>query len=299
MVTIASTELVGALARGAARSLDAAAVASTLRGWWAEAREAWPELEVDPVAFMGFVGGHIAADTDVVAALHALRPGDLLLCFCCLQRDPTALTVFDANYLSVAPAVVRRLQLDSDEADEVRQLLRQRLLVGNGDGAPRLAQYAGRGDLRNWVRTAALRLAHNRMAADRQHAKVDSDRLERAIASGPEPDLAVVQAQYGQLFGKCFEAAVADLTPKERTLLRLAYVEGMSSDALGAMHAVHRATAARWVASARDRLSARTRRRMMNQLGVARSDLQSILRLIQSQVNVSVRRCLGDDADDC
>ncbi len=248
---------------------------------------------------MTFVGRHIAQDADPTDAIKALRPGDLLLCFCCLQQDPTALTVFDANYLSAAPAVIRRLQLDTDEADEVRQLLRQRLLVGTGDGPPRLAQYAGRGDLRNWVRTAALRIAQNRMAAQRQRAQVDSTRLERAIASGPDPDLAVLQSQYGQLFGECFEGAVADLTPKERTLLRLAYVDGMNSDALGAMYAVHRATAARWVASARDRLSARTRRRMMNRLGIGRSDLQSILRLIQSQIDVSVRRCLADDTNDC
>jgi RNA polymerase sigma-70 factor (ECF subfamily) len=275
---------------------DEPALAAALARLWGEARAAWPEIEIDPQDFIAFVADRVSPGPCQVSDIEALRPGDLLLCFGCLEGDTTALAALDAGCIANVSSVVRRLMLSSSEADEVRQQLRTRLLVGNTEG-PRLAAYSGRGDLRNWVRTAALRLAQNHIAARARAPAGSDDGLARAVAAVPDPDLAVLQAQYGRLFAECFEAATGDLSSKERTLLRFAFVDGMTSDALGAMHGVHRATAARWVASARDRLSARTRRRMMERLRVGTRDLQSILRLIQSRIDVSVRRCLGPDRE--
>lgn len=270
-------------------------MAQALVELWTEATAAWPEIEGEPEAFMAFVAERVPHDATAIETLAALRPGDLWLCHACLRGDPTALATLDGQYLASTPGLVRRLRLSDEEAQDVRQQLAQRLLVGTAQAGPRLGAYAGRGDLRHWVRTAALRVAQNLIATQARRPTEGDHALTRAVEPRSDPALEFLRQQYGERFRRAFEAAVGDLSPKERTLLRLAFVDGMTSDALASVYGVHRATAARWVASARDHLSARTRRRMMDALDVDRADLQSIMRMIQSQLDVSVRRCLADD----
>ncbi len=271
-------------------------VAEALAELWDQARAAWPELRVEASGFMTFVAERLDAQSVLPDAITALRPGDLLLCHGCLLGDPIALGALDVGYLASTPSLVRRMRLSAAEADDVRQTLAQRLLVGTERSGPRLQAYSGRGDLRNWIRTAALRTAQNLGASNARRPLADEQTLAQIVEPGEDPALGLLRQQYGEQFRLAFEAAVGDLTARERTLLRLAFVDGATSDALSAVYGVHRATAARWVASARDRLSARTRHRMMEQLGIGRADLQSIMRLIQSQLDVSVRRCLGSNS---
>jgi RNA polymerase sigma-70 factor (ECF subfamily) len=124
------------------------------------------------------------------------------------------------------------------------------------------------------------------------------DVLKQGLALGEDLQLSYLRREYGEQFKQAFEEAVTRLTPRERNLLRFRHIDGLSSDALAATYGVHRATAARWVTAARERLATETRRLMMARLGVGRADLQSIMRLIQSQLDISIRRCLGpgDDA---
>jgi RNA polymerase sigma-70 factor (ECF subfamily) len=264
-------------------------------------RQAWPDLEVEDRAVVEFVAQRIPMGSGT-EAFGDLRIADLYLVHACLRNQPAALQVLDREYLSGVSRVVARLRLSSEEVDEVRQLLRHRLLVGTESASAKLQQYAGRGDLRNFIRTAAVRVAQNFIQADARHASVASDLgedvLQQGLALGEDLQLSYLRREYGEQFKQAFEEAVTRLTPRERNLLRFRHIDGLSSDALAATYGVHRATAARWVTAARERLATETRRLMMARLGVGRADLQSIMRLIQSQLDISIRRCLGpgDDA---
>jgi len=59
------------------------------------------------------------------------------------------------------------------------------------------------------------------------------------------------------------------------------------------MYRVHRATAARWVAAAREALFEETRARVES-VGVAGNELTSIVRLVQSQIHLSLTRLLQE-----
>src|SRR5262249_42945161 len=100
-------------------------------------------------------------------------------------------------------------------------------------------------------------------------------------------------ARYGPAFKRAFQAALAELEPRERTLLRFQYVDDLTVDQIGALYHVHRATAARWVAQARERLGERTRLRLARELGTHDGGLTSILQIIQSHVDVSLVRVPG------
>jgi RNA polymerase sigma-70 factor (ECF subfamily) len=80
---------------------------------------------------------------------------------------------------------------------------------------------------------------------------------------------------------------------EDRNVLRYHFAHGLTIDQIGALYHVHRATAARRVAKARDELLAGTRRRLMARLALNRADLDSVMRLIESSIHVSLRRVLG------
>ena len=80
---------------------------------------------------------------------------------------------------------------------------------------------------------------------------------------------------------------------RERTLLKQQIVDGLGIDELGALYEVHRATAARWVAAAREKLLLRTRRAFMVRVRISSDECESIMRMVRSQLDVSLHRRLA------
>jgi RNA polymerase sigma-70 factor (ECF subfamily) len=69
-------------------------------------------------------------------------------------------------------------------------------------------------------------------------------------------------------------------------------VHQLSIDEIGRTYDVHRATAARWLTAVRDRLQDETRRRLRERLKVDDRELDSLFRVVESQLAVSFRRVL-------
>ena len=67
-----------------------------------------------------------------------------------------------------------------------------------------------------------------------------------------------------------------------------------SIEQIGAIYRVHRATVARWIADARELLLHQTRELLSRRVRVSNDELESILWLIDSQMDVSLHRCLDD-----
>ena len=76
-------------------------------------------------------------------------------------------------------------------------------------------------------------------------------------------------------------------------MLRCSYAQRMTIDQIAAAFGIHRATAARRVNSARDNLLRETRRRLSEQLALSSRDLDSVFRLIESRLDISVGRLLA------
>ena len=74
----------------------------------------------------------------------------------------------------------------------------------------------------------------------------------------------------------------------QRNLLRMYFVDGLSTTQIGALFQVNRSTAIRWLQAARDELRETTRRLMRERLRLSEGDLNSILGLLHSQVEFSI-----------
>jgi RNA polymerase sigma-70 factor, ECF subfamily len=96
-------------------------------------------------------------------------------------------------------------------------------------------------------------------------------------------------------FQEALQESLATLTTREKTLLRLHFLDGMNIDELGVVFRVHRATVARWLVAVRTRVLDKVREKLSLELGSSPSEAQSLVRLLRSEVQVSIRRILDDD----
>lgn len=246
---------------------------------YARARDAWPGVEVDRAVFAAAVtsGGGACVE-------------DLYLALGCVARDAVALAGFERVCVPVIDRAVTAIGATAAEAADLRQVVRQRLLVATDGGAPRLAQYAGRGSLVAWVRVVAMREAARMLPRERR----EGAGLEAVlVAAGDDPEIGYLKRLYRAEFKQAVAAAVGELTDRDRLLLQQHALDGLSIDELAGLHGVHRATTARWVEAARQALVAGTRREMLARLRLSRGELDSVMRLIASQLEASLPGLLG------
>ena len=256
---------------------------------WARARERWPQVEVPLANFGLYVVARLPPDMPVFEGLEQLSTDDLYLACGCTLGEPRAIEAFEREALEGARRRLERFASGTTDADDLMQRLRQKLLVGEGEDEPRIVSYGGRGDLASWVKVVAVR--EGLMATRGQRPQVGDDALELA-AGQADPELDLMRSHYQGEFREAFAEALRALEPDERNLLRYHLVDRLGIDRIAAIEGVHRATAARRLARVRDKLHATTRARLTSRLQVDGVELESILRLVRSRLDVSVRRLL-------
>jgi len=196
--------------------------------------------------------------------------------------EQAAIDRYERELVPLVAAQLRRRGYAGDVIAEVQQVLRVRLLVGDGEG-PAIARYEGRAALRSWVLIAALREAARQLSS----REVPGDDALVELATRADLDGADKQ-RYAQIFKDAFRAAIKTLAPRERLLLRMHLIDALTIDQIAAVQGVHRATAARWLERARETLSRATRKDFMARLGTDPFEADEILRWVQSRIELSL-----------
>ena len=251
------------------------------------ARLAWPTVHVDPERFMAHVVRHVPEGLAIEAALEQMHTEDLYLAHACALRDPNALVAFERHCMQGLETLVARYGGCSDFAMEVKQRVRERALVGDA-GPPRIEQFSGRGDLRSWTRVMAIREALAMVRKPRDEVSIDEDaRLQSFVTQG-DADIEHAKAHYVNEFKLAFSEAIRRLPDREQTLLRQHVIDGLTIDQLSVLYGVHRASAARNLQRVRQVVLAATRQRLVSRLGVRPSEVDSLLRLIRSRLEITL-----------
>jgi RNA polymerase sigma-70 factor, ECF subfamily len=286
---------------GAAPGEPPADLEEQLRGMLAGGRAAWPEVALPAPLFLR----HLAERLPEAAPFRALPfvlVTDLYLACACVHGVPGALPAFEARFLSQVDNFLAHMTAErrdaGDLADEVRQALRERLLLSPAETAPKLAEYSGRGALLMWVRVAALRTALNlrRTEGRRRERPLEAEGqdLGAALPIGEDPELAYLKGRYATEVADAVRAATAALPPQQRVILRLYWVEGQGTDRIAAAFRVNRSTVTRWLAASREAILGETRRRLMERLQLSPAEFESLVRVVRSRIDVSLRTLLGD-----
>jgi RNA polymerase sigma-70 factor (ECF subfamily) len=252
------------------------------------AAAAWPPAGVPRAAFVEYVKERAEGDGQLSDEAAAA----LYLACACLRGVGPALKAFETHYIPDIRRAGARAGLSPDQVGELAQMLREELLVGRNGARPTLGEYRGRGELRGWLRVTATRAAVRMKKGAQRSADPELDRLE-ARATDDDPELTYMKALYRQAFRAAFRTAAATLEPRDKKILHQHTVEGLTIDELGAAHGVHRATAARWIQAAREKLLSAIRKEFARQVNVSPREVASVLRMVESRLDVTMRRLLA------
>ena len=215
-----------------------------------------------------------------------MTAADVQLVASALAREPAAERELDRIVRAAAAGAARRLAADAAVADDIAQRVAERLWLGRVGGEPALRAYNGEAPLAAWLRVIAYREGVELL---RDREAVGDDALVDRVVGAAEPELAIVKTGFVAVFKRCFAEAFGKLSMHDRDLIRRHYLDDLTIDGLATLHGVHRATVARWLAKARDKLVAETRAAVSRELA-GDVDLAEILAMISSRLEASLSK---------
>lgn len=238
------------------------------------------------------------AGWQVTSSLPALRAADLYLaCACALARHP-AVAAFEKRHAGDIKRALRPMGLPEYQCNEIAQAVLTKLFVPKEGRQPQIEKYQGRGSLAGWIRAVAVRLAIETLRKEKsKEFGVDSPVLEAFAAADVDPDLRALKEQHRTLANQAFEKGFTQLGIRQRNLLRQHYIHQLNIDQLGALYKVHRVTAFRWISKARTDVFNFARAYVSESLGAETQHADELLRLLQSQVDVSLDRLLRSQVE--
>lgn len=251
----------------------------------ARAAAAWPGVVLDAASFGARLEACAAGEDPA-----KLRVEDLFLALACARGDAAALRAFEGAYGGdVERSFARFRNTGVKTADDVKQELRQKLFAGD---SPKILEYSGRGELRTWLRVTVTRMLINVTTRETKEQPTPDELFTAMPVVGDTPEAEHLRRTYAAELKEAFGTAVAALPPRDRNLLHYACVEDLGIDAIGQIYGVHRATAARWLEGARADLFKQLRAALLARLKVSERELQSIVRMMLSRVELTLERYL-------
>jgi RNA polymerase sigma-70 factor (ECF subfamily) len=271
---------------------DAVALAATLVALREAGRTAYPAIEVAATAFAGELARRLGAAA-TREQLARVRADHVHLAIACAGGDAAAIRTLEADFLDEVDASARRLRARPDQADEVKGHMRRILFVSEGGRTAALREFSGRGDLRTYLRVIATRELVRMIGSRRREVGIEADSFLDQLAPVSDPELGFLRETYRADVTAAMRAALVGLDESARALLRFSVVDGWTVDRIGALYGIHRATAARRVAAAREALGAAIRAELAKRLAISMAEVDSVVRLVQSRIDVSIERLLG------
>jgi RNA polymerase sigma-70 factor, ECF subfamily len=282
-----------------APSVDTAALERLLVHAWESSRAQWPAVALPAEPFVKHLAERLpeaGPHSPIEPLLAQLSLPELYLACACVRGIPSAIELFERNYLARLPGLLRGPKHPEAMLDDVCQVARVKLLVPTPEGAPKLAEYTGRGALLSWMRVTAVRIAIKLQAAEKPSSDQDADTVFAALpAPGIDAELDLIKRRYHTDFRQAVREAFSALSADERHLLRLYFADQLSMYELASLFRVNQSTVSRWLRSARQSVYDETRRRLQTRLGLSPRDFQSFLATLGSQLDESISQLLGGE----
>jgi RNA polymerase sigma-70 factor, ECF subfamily len=254
----------------------------------ARARAAWPHVVLGEAQFLDYLDERLPDREH----LNDLSVEDLYLACGCAHGNLEALRAFESCLTGDVETVLIHMKVENDLRQDVLQLVRTKVIMGQDGTRPKIADYLGSGPLRNWLRAVVTRTALDVLRARPRRAVTDSELLRTVPAAIDDPETAFLRQRYASEFSDCFREAFAELSVRDRVLLKRHFVDGLSTEQIGELHRVHRVTVLRWITRALKKLAQRSQKLLSKRLDLGSSEYESIVRLVRSQLDLSLSTLL-------
>ena len=233
-----------------------------MRVAYGEAAAAWPKISL---SFEQFRSAAIRWKNADIAPAY---PADVFLCAACAVGSRGAYQALEKAHFPVLRTPIGWIVGDSVGVDDVLQEVRTRLFVGD---SPRIMTYRGDGPLAGWLRRVALRIAQDqrrtRVLERERQRKLACAQLWMAASTTPAPEFPEAVGQLARLCESAWREAIGSLNSMDRCLLYYNCICGISIDTLAPLYCKHRATIARHIGDAKDRVRRLVREILAAQTG--------------------------------
>ena len=278
--------------------LDNVVLKDILDEIWRAAQEAWPDFAVGPEEFFWYLGDRLPEGGDILEHLRLIRPADLYLACACVLSTPAAIRGFTDRFDQTVDGALARFAHQGLAVEDAKQKVLERLLMKRGDRPPAISLYGGHGALGGYVRITVVREVLAMIEKAKRTPEVGFDMaIEHLMADEGDLELEALKLHYLGEFKAAFQEAFATLNERERTTLRYYYVSELTVRQIGKIYGVEHTTISRRLAKIRGALLMGTRDRLQAAIGVGNTDFNSIARLVESQLNISLVRMLGYKSD--
>ncbi len=259
----------------------------------AEAQWVWPDIGGDLSVFAGYIGGRLPEGDDLSGQLEKLKVSDLYLAWGCSQGDAVALAAFATHFDEMVEGAVRRFAKQGLDVEEAKQKVLEYILFPTGKRAAAISLYGGHGSLKGYLGVTVVREVLRMIKANKKMPAVDMQDPGVMLADvSDDPELQMLKNRYRTEFKSAFQDAMTGLDPSDRNLLRYYYVSDLTLTQIAAISGVKHNTVSRRLAKVRSTLLTSTRDGLLAMAGVDQHQFDSIVRLVQSQLNVSMYRIL-------
>jgi RNA polymerase sigma-70 factor (ECF subfamily) len=285
----------GELAASLGWSADAAELEACLRTMYDAGRARFAALPpLEAADFVAHLALHTPPDGDRIAHLKSLVAEDLYLACACLTEVPGAIEAFDAQYLTRVSGFIAHIDNSPAFADELRQQLRESLLVRRQDRAAPIADYSGRGAMMVWVRISAVRAALRHRRRPEEQRRSDDPAALDELAIEASPELQLLRQRHAATLEQALKKAISALPSEQRVILRMYFSSGQNTARIATIMRVDRSTAARRLVAAREAVFDETKRLMQQELKLTTDEFASLARVLHDQLNVSIGSLLAE-----
>ncbi len=268
---------------------DLPAIEAVLTRLLAQARAAWPKIEIQEDRFVQFLAERIPSGAEPLAVLEKLPASDLLVAWGCTQGLSPALEAFGRLTAPVMNQLVRRARMFGIDSEEFRQELGVRLFVKDSSKRGFISTYSGRGPLGAWFRVIAARFLADEIERQAPAANrwTNSEMWVEQVGD-IDIEKSVLRGELRGPFQQAVNEAAEKLTSQERMLLQQYYTHHVGIDGLAKILGVHRSNASRAIVRARAQFLSVVKQRLGQQLKLGSKDLDSIVRLFRSDLTISL-----------
>src|SRR5687768_16620711 len=282
----------------------------TIREIYDRCRQRYPTIDLSLEAFLKRVEEVVALILDSgdptspdpwATAFATLHHEDLFLAVACSRGDRIAWEYFADDYLPQVQRFASQSCRGRPESEDLAQEIVTALLASMEPGRDsKLVGYNGKGSLSGWLRVAVAHAAFDHFRRFRKEFLVDNWETqgnelqvtaELAIPSrGGEP----LDSRWEPVLSRLLAEDLKGLAARDRLLLSLYYLHGVSLKAIGRQFDVHEATASRWLESLRQGIRKRIERELRRQHGFRGRDLDSLWRSFSDSDSFSLEKILTE-----
>lgn len=265
------------------------------------ARAAFPEVVIPSEEFAAYLAERADPAHAPIPAVEAMNVAELYLACGCGRGSREALAAFEATYIPLVTPFIAKIDSAPAFVDEVKQLLRLCVLVGEekkaDDREPKILRYRGRGSLKGWLGVTAARIAVDLKRKGTAREVSLDDLVVQASASDPEVNhlRGRYLGDFREVVKRAVSAALEALEASDRNLLRWHLIESLSLRKIAAVRGVHVATVAREYARLRARVMDQVRAALRESSGLPSQDVDSVLGALASRISISIGGVLKAD----